>query len=392
MKQLKLLLLASAVMLLASPVNALLLQPQTINVNGNYYKVNVPQGYILEVLTTDVDRPRMLTFHPDGSLFAGSRSGNVYQLTQPYGTVETLKSRFRYPHSVAFRGEQIYIASEEGLYQGRYTSADYLRIHGLQKVMELPVGGHSSRTVKIGPDQRIYMSLGISGNCSNEYLGPGYSMQNKRGGVVVLNESGIPMWETYSSGLRNPVGFDWSPYDRELYASNNGPDHWGFEQPPEQFVHLTKGSFHGMPWYQYDGDQIKRDNCISRTPPRALNEVKIPVAMFPARNAPMAVAFVPMSDGVSELQNEFSGNALVALHGSWATQYAGDKASRRPPKLVMVRFNKGKPSGVEDVLTGFQLSDGSRWARPAGVAAGPDGAIYMSSDGVPSAIFRLRRM
>ena len=392
MKQLKSLLVASVVALFVTPVYALSLQLQTVNVDGTSYKVNVPQGYIFEVLTTDIDRPRMLTFHPDGSLFAGSRSGNVYRLAPPYDTVETLKSRFRYPHSVAFRGEQIYIASEEGLYQGQYTSADSLRIHGLQKVTGLPVGGHSSRTVKIGPDQRLYLSLGISGNCSNEYLGPDYSVQNKRGGVMVLNESGVPKWETYSSGLRNPVGFDWSPYDGELYASNNGPDHWGFEQPPEQFAHLSKGSFHGMPWYQYDGSQIKRDNCISRTPPRSLDDVKVPVATFLARNAPMAVAFVPLGNRMDELPDELSGNALVALHGSWATQYAGDKASRRHPKLVMVRFHKGKSIGVEDILTGFQLSNGSRWARPVGVAVGPDNAIYISSDGRPSALFRLRKM
>ena len=388
MKPLKLFLLASVVVLFVAPAEALFLQPQTINVNGIPYNVNVPQGYILEVLTTDVNRPRMLVFHPDGSLFAGSRSGNVYRLAPPYQTVEMLNSRFRYPHSVAFRGDQMFIASEEGLYQGQYTSADALRIHGLQKVTRLPVGGHSSRTVKVGPDKRIYLSLGISGNCSNEYLGSGYAMQNQRGGVMVLNEVSSPVWETYSSGLRNPVGFDWSPYDGELYASNNGPDHWGFEQPPEQFAHLTKNSFHGMPWYQYDGSQIKRDNCISRTPPHILNDVKIPVATFPARNAPMAVAFFPIDKG----ENELSGNALVALHGSWATQYAGNKASRRPPKLVMVRFHEGKPRGVEDVLTGFQLSDGSRWARPVGVAVGPNGAIYISSDGTPSALFRLRRM
>jgi glucose/arabinose dehydrogenase len=167
MKQLKSLLVASVVALFVTPVYALSLQLQTVNVDGTSYKVNVPQGYIFEVLTTDIDRPRMLTFHPDGSLFAGSRSGNVYRLAPPYDTVETLKSRFRYPHSVAFRGEQIYIASEEGLYQGQYTSADSLRIHGLQKVTGLPVGGHSSRTVKISPDQRLYLSLGISGNCCN---------------------------------------------------------------------------------------------------------------------------------------------------------------------------------------------------------------------------------
>ena len=370
-----------------SAVVAVSITPQSIQLAGQTYTVNVPSGYLFELLTTEVERPRMLTFHPDGSLFVGSRSGHIYRLAPPYVKPQILTQRFIYPHSVAFKDNRIFVASAEGLYSGDYSPEKPLLISGLQKVVAFPPGGHNSRTVRTGPDKRVYVSLGISGNCSDEYLGQGYSANKRRGGVIVLDESAPAGWRVYSSGLRNPVGFDWSPFDGELYASNNGPDHWGYEQPPEQFVHLQQGSFHGMPWYQYDGQQIKRDACISSLSPREMTDVEKPVATFAARNAPMAVAFVPLENSFGEL----SGNALVALHGSWATRRAGDKASRRPPKLVMVRFDQGEARGVEDLLTGFQLQNGSRWARPVGIAIGPDNAIYIASDGEPSALFRLRK-
>ncbi|WP_372740829.1 sorbosone dehydrogenase family protein [Neptunomonas sp.] len=378
---------ASTLGAFSSAVSAINLISQPVRLAGNTYTVNVPSGYVFEVLTTEVDLPRMLTFHPDGSLFAGSRSGRVYRLPAPYQHPQELQTRFIYPHSVAFRDDRIFVASTEGLYSGQYSPSEPLLIQDLEKVMPLPVGGHSSRTVKVGPDKRVYVSLGISGNCSDEYLGQGYSANNRRGGVMLLDEPVASGWQVYSSGLRNPVGFDWSPHDGDIYASNNGPDHSGYEQPAEQFAHLQPGSFHGMPWYQYDGEQVMRDDCQSGTPPRSIDEVQKPVATFAARSAPMAVAFVPVNSSLTE----FSGNALVALHGSWATQRGGGRASRRHPKLVMVQFDQGKAVGVEDLLTGFQLDNGNRWARPVGIAIGPDNAIYISSDGEPSAIFRLRR-
>jgi glucose/arabinose dehydrogenase len=46
---------------------------------------------------------------------------------------------------------------------------------------------------------------------------------------------------------------------------------------------------------------------------------------------------------------------------------------------VRVRFEEGEARAVEDLITGFQRADGSRWARPVGVAIGPDGALYFTT-------------
>ncbi len=368
----------------------LVYEEQTLMLDGARQTARVPKGYRLEFLV-HLDEPRMLTFAANGDLLIGSRSGKVYRLPPPYTQAEVLLQLNRYPHSVALRRNEILIAQTDGLYRAPYQPGQTkVTAESVTLLAPLPGGsGHNSRTVRIGPDGRVYVSLGIRGNCSDNYLGGSYAFEEQRGGVLVLREAaGKADWETFASGLRNPVGFDWQPKSNVMYASNNGPDHQGFEQPPEYFSRLTAGSFHGMPWFQFDGKQIRRDDCISRDPPRPIQSVTAPVATFPARNAPLAVAFIP----VGSMDANLALDAVVALHGSWGMPTGGGSASRRAPKLVVVRFQENKAQRVDDLITGFQLSNGQRWARPAGVAIGPDGALYFSSDSDTNGLFRLRRV
>jgi glucose/arabinose dehydrogenase len=362
-------------------------------VEGERRVARVPKGYRLEWLAA-MDGPRMLTFAANGDLYAGSRAGKVYRLPPPYTQSEVLLDTGGYPHSVAFRADEILIAKTDGVYRAPYRAGQArLDPQALQLLAALPGGGgHNSRTVGVGPDGRVYVSLGIQRTCSDQYLGAGYDFDDRRGGVLVLHErGGKATWQTYASGLRNPVGFDWHPRSGVLYANNNGPDHLGFGQPPEYFSRLDAGSFHGMPWFQFDGNKLKRDDCVSSTPPRPFGEVTLPVATFPSRNAPLGMAFAPA--GALDAQLEF--DAVVALHGSWGTQpsggFFGPNATRRPPALVVVRFDGDKAVRVDELVGGFQLPDGERWARPAGVAFGPDGALYFSSDSEANGLFRLRR-
>ena len=373
---------------------ALAYEQQTLMLGGERRTVRIPKGYRLELLSL-LDAPRMLSFAANGDLFAGSKSGKVYRLPPPYTKPEVLLQLDGYPHSVAFRRGEILIARTDGLYHSSYRLGQAKIAAGHVKLLAaLPGGGgHVSRTVGVGPDGRVYVSLGIQNNCSDQYLGEDYPFEDRRGGMLVLREDSVKAsWEIFASGLRNPVGFDWQPQTGVLYASNNGPDHHGYEQPPEYFSRLTAGSFHGMPWFQFDGKQIRRDDCIERKPPRAIDDAVPPAATFPARNAPMGVVFVP--EGAMDPQ--LAQDAIVALHGSWGTQpgggFFGSAASRRPPKIVVVRFQNGQAKRVDDLITGFQLADGKRWARPVGVAIGPDGALYFTSDSDTNGLFRLKRM
>ncbi len=360
-----LILLCFALASACAGTGALAYEEQTLTLGGEHRTVHVPKDYRLELLTR-LETPRMLTFASNGDLFAGSQSGKVYRLPPPYTEPEVLVKLDGYPHSVAFRQNEILIARTNGLYRAPYRiGQEKIAADSVVLLAALPSGGgHVSRTVEVGPDGRVYLSLGIQSDCSDQYLGEGYPFDEQRGGVLVLRESGgKASWEPFASGLRNPVGFDWQPNTGILYASNNGPDHLGYDQPPEYFSKLTASSFHGMPWFQFNGKQIQRDDCVSSVPPRAINEVTLPAATFPARNAPLGMTFVP--DGAMDKQLAL--DAIVALHGSWGTQpngdSMGDPATRRPPKLVVVRFQNGQAIRVDDLVTGFQLPDGKRWVQ-----------------------------
>ncbi|MCW8963989.1 MAG: PQQ-dependent sugar dehydrogenase [Gammaproteobacteria bacterium] len=361
--------------------------------DGNIFTLNIPRGYALRLLTTDMQRPRLFIYDQAGNMLVGSRSGNIYRLKPPYSKPEVMLSLADYPHSLALRGKYLYIAQTAGLYRIEYRPADStLSDDDVEQVVAIPGGwGHNSRTLKVGPDNRLYVSLGIAGNCSDQYLHESYPQNNRRGGVMVLDETtSPPVWKTWASGLRNPVGFDWHPDTRVMYASNNGPDHQGYEQPPEYFSRLDRGSFHGMPWFQYNGKQLLRDDCVTSKPPRM--DAKAPVATFPARNAPMDVYFIHQG----HLDRKYHGDAVVALHGSWGTQPDGDSgghpSSRRPPALVLVRFEQGKVVRVDDLVSGFQNVRGNRFARPMGLGTGPDGNLYMTSDGGINGLFRLEKI
>jgi len=367
-------------------------QTQSATFRGEHFTLKVPRGYVLTRLTTEMQRPRLFTFDQAGNMIVGSRSGHVYRLTPPYKNPEILLSLPDYPHGVAMRGDYLYIAQTSSLGRIRYQpTMDLLDEDNLEEIVAIPGGGgHSSRTLRVGPDKRLYVSLGITGNCSDEYLHSSYAFTDRRGGVMVLDETvRPPVWKSYASGLRNPIGFDWHPSSKVMYASNNGPDHLGYDQPPEYFSRLTEDSFHGMPWYQYDGSKMRRDDCADSTPPR--DDVTKPVAVFPARNAPMDVHFIDKG----ELMAGFANSALVALHGSWGTRPdgsgSGHPATRRPPSIVMLRFEKGEVVRVDDFISGFQNDEGHRLARPMGLGIGPDGALYITSDGGINGLYRLGR-
>lgn len=106
----------------------------------------------------------------------------------------------------------------------------------------------------------------------------------------------------------------------------------------------------------------------------------------------MAVGFIPLG----AMDPSLEGDAVVALRDSWRTLPSGrasaDPATRREPKLVVVRFESSVAARVDDPGTRFQLENGKRWARPVGAMVGPEGALYFTSDEGANSVFRLFRL
>lgn len=386
--------IAAMICLVWSALCAATDQEQSVRYGKYQFVVQRPAGLQFEILTGALRAPRLLSFAPNGDLLIGSRVGEIHRFAPPYTRGRVLLNWPDPPQSVLIHRGRLVFAGTEGVYAAPY-DPDLPRIDpaSVSRLVALPGGrGHNSRTIGVGPDGELYLSIGISGNCSDEFLSNDKDLQHRRGGIARIVTTGTThALAPFATGLRNPVGFDWHPSSGVLYASNHGPDHHGFDQPPEYFAKLTPHSFHGMPWFQYDGKQIQRDGCITSPPPRPATEVSLPAATFPARNAPMGVTF--LRSGALQ-REDLVGDALVALHGSWATAPdglgSGDPASRRHAKIVRVEFKDGQAIGVSDFVTGFQLDDGTRWLRPVGLAVGPDNALYFTSDGGINGLFRLR--
>ncbi|GAB4333114.1 MAG: sorbosone dehydrogenase family protein [Desulfobulbaceae bacterium] len=369
---------------------AFTMESQALSVGDYSVELRVPKGMRVDFLA-QLNEPRFLALGPGDEILSGSKGPRIYRLKKPYTTPETLVTLFGRIHSVAYRDGRIFAAESGGLYVAPYsgpTSVPKAEQFSLVTPLPAPPGGHWSRTVVVGPDKRLYIGLGISGNCSDEYLDNRYPFSRRRGGVFLLDERpGGPVLVPYASGLRNPIGLAFHPDTGVLYATNAGPDNLGFYLPPEVFAPLHHGSFHGMPWFQYWGGAFHDGGCATSQPPRPAGESTPPAVTFPARSTPEGVVFVTGTG----LGPEFEGNALVAIHGSWAVPPGGGPETRRPPKIVMVRFASGKAVDVHNVITGFQRPDGSRFTRPCGMLMGPDGNLYFTGDfGEVTGLFRLR--
>jgi glucose/arabinose dehydrogenase len=328
-------------------------------------------------LYAEVPKARFLRPTSAGDLLVSvPRAGTVVRLVRdgdgdglPDGQ-EVLLSGLDKPHGLDLYDGWLYIAEGSAVARVRFDAAAGRTTGNLERIVEgLPSGGnHWTRTVRVGPDAHLYVSVGSSCNvCIEE--------DERRAAMLRFALDGSSP-QLFARGLRNSVGFDWRPGTGELYATDNGRDLLGDDQPPCELNRLVEGGDYG--WPVAYGDRRLDPDFGPGNEARAAASLA-PAHRFRAHNAPLGITFLR-----SEQQpGSYRGRALVALHGSW------NRTSKDGYKVVSLAWAEDGAIREEDFLTGFVL-DEDVIGRPVDVAEASDGTIFVSDD-YAGAVYRVVR-
>jgi len=324
-----------------------------------------------------VDGARFMALGPDGAVYVSRPgAGEVVRLadTNGDGVVESQAVAVRdvrSPHGLAFHKGYLYVAGTDGVVRVRLGPDGVARTEPERVNRYSGGGGHWTRTVIFGADSAMYVSIGSSCNVCVE-------RSPDRAAVMRYDEDGRN-GRLYASGLRNAVGMAVHPETKEIWVSqherdNLRPSHENL--PPEEINILRDGGDYGWPYCWGDrqpNPEFNEPARCARTEPPALR--------IQAHSAPLGLTFLT---GATAFPDEYRGDALLALHGSW------NRGEPTGAKVVRVRVRNGRPVSYDDFITGWQDADGDRWGRPADVLVYRDGSVLVSDDDA-GAIYRVYR-
>src|SRR5262245_48729662 len=129
---------------------------------------------------------------------------------------ETLLAGLDKPHGLDLHDGFLYIGEGSAVARVRFDVATG-RTEGEPEriVTGLPAGGnHWTRTVRVGPDGFLYVTVGSSCNAC-------FEADERRAAMLRFRLDGSG-GEIFARGLRNAVGFDWRPPGAALYATGHG--------------------------------------------------------------------------------------------------------------------------------------------------------------------------
>ena len=351
------------------------LTPRQISLaNGRSFTLNLSKQFDIAVAVQGLKRVRFIAKSPDNRIFVtdmynltDNKRGVVYILddfdpaAKRFKKVTQFMSGLRNPNSVAFYHDAggtdwFYLALTDRLVRYRYQ-------HGSTKPSGEPEvlatfpdyglaykygGWHLTRTIAVGSNNKIYVSVGSSCNACEE-------KEDVRASVIEMDPDGKNQ-RHFARGLRNAVGLRW--VNGQLFVTNMGADHLGLNKPEDTMGVIKDGTNYGWPYCFQSGTRMFVDPKLNpggskfdckRVPP-------LPVALG-AHTAPLGLEYF-------ENAPQQNGSFLVALHGST------NKRIARGYKVVRI----GNKNQTEDFITGF-LQDGVVNGRPCDIFRFGDGFL-----------------
>jgi len=338
-----------------------------------------PEGFTVTKFADGFENPRWTYIAPNNDIFvveSGTRASKN-QITVlrdkdkdgKFETREVFIKDLNKPFGMLVLKDFFYIANTDGLYKYPYKNNPLKLETKGEKILELPAGGynnHWTRNLLANADgSKIYVSVGSGSNVGEN----GMDKEVRRADILEINPDGTGE-KIFASGLRNPVGMDWNPVNKELWTAVNERDELGDDLVPDYITSVKKDGFYGWP-YSYYGNILD---------PRMKGERKdlaakaiVPDVSVGAHTASLGLAFYDKQAFPAKYRN----GAFVGQHGSW------NRAKISGYKVVFVPFANGKPSGKpEDFLTGFIADEAKAevYGRPVAVTVMNDGSLLVNDD------------
>jgi glucose/arabinose dehydrogenase len=343
----------------------------------NGKKPVAPAGFEVNLFAAGLDNPRSILVLPNSDVLvmeslrrrAGSRIVVLPGSTNNAASHrhETFITGLNMAYGMALVNDRFYVGNTDSLVVFPYHSGEtHIAAHPA-KILELPAGGHYTRNVIADPaGRKLYIAVGSATDADED----GSSAKHpRRAAILQINRDGNDV-RVFANGMRNPVGMDWEPTTKLLWAVVNERDLLGDQLVPDYLTAVREGGFYGWP-YSYFGQNLDPRPKESR-PDLVAKAIKPDYALG-SHVTPLGLVFYT---GKSFPQH-YEGGAFIGMHGSW---------NRSKPvgyKVAFVPFKNGKPSGMpEDFLTGFIANQTTNevYGRPAGVAVWTDGSLLVSDD------------
>jgi glucose/arabinose dehydrogenase len=337
-------------------------------------RIRAAEGYEVGLYAA-LPQARFLRPTPAGDLLVSvPREGRIVRLVRdgdgdgrPDGQ-ETLLEGLDRPHGIDLHEGQLYIGEGAAVARVGFDAATGRTTGELERIVTgLPDGGsHWTKTLRVGPDGFLYVSVGSTCNvCFEE--------DERRAAMLRFRLDGTE-GEIFARGLRNSVGFDWRPGTGELFATDNGRDLLGDDFPPCELNHVVAGGDFG--WPVANGDRHLDPDVGAGHEARAEASTP-PVHGFGAHTAPLGIVFLTRPQQPAA----YRGAALVALHGSW------NRSEKSGYEVVSLHWQSDGTIREEPFLSGF-LVDEDVIGRPVDIAEASDGTIFVSDD-YAGAIYRV---
>jgi glucose/arabinose dehydrogenase len=329
-------------------------------------RIVVPAGFRIEVFAHHLGGARGLAFDPAGVLLVSIPStGRVVALPDRAAAgrateVVTVLADLDLPHGLAFRHGDLYVAETSRIVRYRYDARRLAALDPTVVVSGLPERTHHwTRTIAVGPDDRLYVAIGSSCDVCRE--------RDPRRAAIVRYDADGSGEQVVATGLRNPVGLMFHTTTRALWTTVNERDWPTGGAPPDYVTEIRPGAAYGWPRCFAQGRVFRLDPTL--TGPGDCRAMTLPTVELAPHAAPLGLAFYTRA----QFPAEYVGDLFVALHGSRLGLVPSGYA------IARVRFRDGRPTAVEDFSTGWR--DGERIVgRPVDLAVGRDGSLYVSDD------------